>query len=135
MPFQGNKIIGIVGTRSRNTSAAFNLIEEKFWEIYEEGDIICSGGCPKGGDRCAEAIAKREGIPILIIYPNYKRYKMGGPTVRNGPVAENSDVVIACVRRPEEGIEEVLKRKKGGTEDMLKKYVKHKGEKSKIYLV
>ncbi len=129
------KNIAIVGTRSRDTSAAFKLIEKKFWEIYEEGDWICSGGCPKGADRFAHDLAKREGIPLLTIYPNYKRYKRGAPTVRNGPVAEIADVTIACVRRPEEGIEEVLKRKEGGTEDMLKKYVKDKGEKSKIYLV
>jgi hypothetical protein len=113
---------------------AFDLIEEKFWEIYEEGDWIVSGGCSKGADRFAEMIAKQEGIPILTIYPCYKRYKMGAPIVRNGPVAENSDVVIACVRRPEEGLEEVLKRKKGGTEDMLKKFVKAHPE-GKVYLV
>ena len=128
------KRIAIVGTRSRNTGAAFKLIEKKFWEIYEEGDWIVSGGCSKGGDRCAEAIAKREGIPILLIYPCYKRYKMGAPVVRNGPVADNSTDVIACVRRPEEGLDEVLNRTKGGTEDMLKKFVKAH-QKGKVYLV
>jgi hypothetical protein len=128
------KKIAIVGTRSRNTSAAFDSITEQFWKIYEEGDWIISGGCKKGGDRCAEAIAKAEGIPILIIYPCYKKFKLGAPTVRNGPVAKNSDVVIACVRRPEEGLEEVLKRKKGGTEDMLKKFVKEHPE-GKVFLV
>jgi len=128
------KRIAIVGTRSRNTGMAFEVIEDKFWEIYEEGDLIVSGGCSKGGDRCAEALAKREGIPILIIYPNYKKYKLGAPNIRNGTVAESSNVVIACVRRPEEGLEEVLKRTKGGTEDMLKKFVKTHPE-GKVYLV
>ncbi|MCF8019822.1 MAG: hypothetical protein K9L62_10465 [Vallitaleaceae bacterium] len=132
--FHGNKIIGIVGTRTRNTSSIRKLIEEKFWEIYKEGDFICSGGCPKGADRFAEQIAKAGGIPILIIYPNYKRFKMGAPTIRNGDIAENSDVVIACVKRPEEGIEEVLKRKKGGTEDMLKKFMKYH-PKGQVYLI
>lgn len=118
------KKIGIVGTRARNTASTLKLIQSKFFEIYEKGDWICSGGCPKGADRFAEQIAKTEGIPILIIYPDYKRFKMGAPTIRNGDVAKNSDVVIACVKRPEEGIEEILKRKKGGTEDMLKKFLK-----------
>jgi len=129
------KKIAIVGTRSRNTSAAFDLIAEKFWEIYEEGDWIVSGGCPKGADRYAHLLAKQEGIPLLTIYPNYKRFKRGAPNVRNGPVAEISDVVIACVRRPEEGIGEVVKRIKGGTEDMLKKYVKSHLDDWEIYLV
>jgi len=118
------KRIAIVGTLAWNTGAAFKLILEKFWEIYEEGDWIVSGGCSKGGDRCEEAIDKRDGIPILLIYPCYKRYKMGAPIVRNGPVADNSTDVIACVRRPEEGLDMVLQRKQGGTEDMLKKFVK-----------
>ena len=128
------KKIAIVGTRRRDTPAARKVIEEVFWKIYEEGDWIVSGGCGKGGDKFAEQIAKAEGIPILTIYPAYKRFKQGAPTVRNGPVAENSDVVIACVIRPEDGISEVLKRKKGGTEDMLKKFVKAHPE-GKIYLV
>jgi len=128
------KNIGIVGTRSRNTSMVRTLIEKKFWKIYEEGDFICSGGCQKGADRFAEQIAKSEGIPILIIYPNYKKFKLGAPIIRNGSIAENSDVVIACVKRPQEGIEEVLKRKKGGTEDMLKKFIKMKPQ-GQIFLV
>lgn len=117
-----------MGTRSRNTSAAFKLIEVQFWQIYEDGDWIVSGGCSKGADRFAEQLAKQEGIPILLFYPNYKRYNRGAPMIRNGSVAENADIVIACVRHPEEGLEEVLKRKKGGTEDMLKKYAKNKGK-------
>jgi len=107
-------------------------LEEQFWEIYEEGDIIVSGGCPSGGDRFAEEIAKKNGIPILIIYPNYKKYGRGAPIIRNGPIAEASDVIIACVVEPDDGIDEVLKRKKGGTEDTLRKYTKHKRG---VYLV
>lgn len=112
-----------MGTRRRDTASVRSLIEEKFWEIYEEGDWIVSGGCPKGGDRFAEQIAKAEGIPILIFYPNYKRYKQGAPIIRNGDVAKESDVIIACVGKPEESIQEILQRKKGGTEDTLRKFV------------
>ena len=120
------KKIGIIGTRRRDTPSVRKLIEEKFWEIYEEGDMIVSGGCPQGGDKFADQIARSEGIPILTIYPNYKRYKQGAPIVRNTTVAKNSDIVIACVIRPEDGVEEVLKRKRGGTEDTLRKFVAHK---------
>lgn len=123
------KIIGMIGTRRRDSSEALKKVEKKFWDIYKEGDWLCSGGCSKGGDRFAEVIAKREGIPILIFYPNYKRYKRGAPTVRNEPVAENSDVVIACVMNPEDGLQQVMSRSKGGTEDTLRKfYVKGKTE-------
>jgi hypothetical protein len=108
-------------------------LRKKFFEIYEEGDWICSGGCGKGGDRFADLIAKQEGIPILTFYPNYKRYGFGAPMIRNTPIAEKSDVIIACVVRPEEGLDEVLKREKGGTEDTLRKYVGY--NKTKIYLV
>ena len=116
------KRIGIIGTRRRDTPIVQKLIEEKFWEIYEEGDWIISGGCKQGGDRFAEAIAKANGIPILTIYPNYKRYKMGAPIVRNEPVARECDIIIACVVRPEDHIKNVLARKKGGTEDTLRKF-------------
>jgi len=131
------KIIAIIGTRKRNTSEAYKKVRDKFFEIYEDGDWICSGGCKKGADRFAEMIAK-EGIPILIFYPNYKRFDRGATFVRNGVVAEHSTVVIACVINPEEGLDEVLERKSGGTEDTLKKYMKHKDKNGfipKVYLV
>lgn len=129
------KVIGIIGTRRRDTPIIRRLIEEVFWKLYNPGDIICSGGCPKGADRFADEIAKSNGIPILTIYPDYKKYKQGAPIVRNTPVAETSNILIACVVKPEEGIDLVLQRKTGGTEDTLRKFVKHKETKSGIYLL
>jgi len=130
------KIIGIIGTRKRDTSVAARAIINKFEEIYEEGDWICSGGCNKGGDRFAEQIAKSRGIPVIIFYPNYKRYGSPGALfVRNGVVAETSNVVIACVMNPEDGIDKVLARTKGGTEDTLRKFVKTRSDRSLVHLV
>jgi len=117
------KRIGIIGTRKRDTPSIQKLIETELWKIYEEGDIIVSGGCPQGGDRFGNAIAKANGIPILTIYPNYKKYGRGAPTIRNGPVAQASDIIIACVMHPEEGVKKVLQRERGGTEDTLRKFV------------
>ena len=131
----GGKKIGVVGTRRRDTPSAYKAVFDKFFEIYEDGDWIVSGGCKKGGDRFADLISEKYGIPILRIPPNYGRYKQAAPLVRNGPVAENCDVVIACVMHPEDGIIKVLQRTKGGTEDMLKKHAKFKKNKYEIYLV
>lgn len=130
------KKIGIVGTRRRDTPSVQKLIEEVFWKLYEEGDCIVSGGCSKGGDRFAECIAKSYGIPILIIYPNYKKYPpYEAPKQRNTIVANVCDLIIASVVDPQEGINEVLNRKKGGTEDTLKKFVNFNKSSSLIYLV
>jgi hypothetical protein len=107
------KRIGIIGTRRRDNSAAYTLVEKKFFEIYEECDWIVSGGCPKGGDRFAEVIAKKFGIPILIFYPNWKSGP-GAGIVRNTDIAKNSDVLIACVADD----------RSGGTEDTIKKYLR-----------
>jgi len=107
------KIIGIVGTRRRDGSEAFFLVEEEFFKHYEEGDWICSGGCYKGADRFAEVIAKEHGIPILIFYPNYKKLGKGAAFIRNTTVAETSNILIACVS----------KDRTGGTEDTIKKFL------------
>jgi len=117
------KKIGIIGTRRRDTASVQRLIEAVLWKVYEEGDWIVSGGCPKGGDRFAELIAKANGIPILTFYPNYKRFKQGAPIVRNTDIAENSDMIIACVVNPEDPIEEIVDRISGGTENTLRKFV------------
>lgn len=105
------KKIGIIGTRSRDSSGAYNKVEAMFLEIYEEGDMIVSGGCPKGGDRFAEVIAKKFGVPILIFYPNWKRYGGGAGIIRNTNIAKESDVIIAC-----------LARTPGGTDNTLEKF-------------
>lgn len=108
------KKIGIIGTRRRNSSEAFKKIKEVFFEVYEDGDYLVSGGCPKGGDRCAEQMAKEYGIPIIIYFPNWKKHGRGAGLVRNGDIAYNSDVLIACVS----------KDRTGGTEDTIKKFLK-----------
>ena len=129
------RVIGIIGTRRRDNPSAYKVVEEKFFSIYEDGDYICSGGCPKGGDRFAEMIAKENGIPIIIYYPNWKKYGKGAGFIRNDIIAKTSDLMIACVVRHQEGVEKVLKRKTGGTENTLRKYVKSHIDDWRIELV
>jgi hypothetical protein len=109
-----NKNIGIVGTRRRNSGKDHYIVEKKFFEIYEDGDWIVSGGCGKGADRFAESIAKHFGIPILIFYPRWKIYGKSAGFRRNDSIAHYSDILIACVAED----------RKGGTEDTLTKHEK-----------
>jgi len=124
------KIIGIIGSRRRNTDDDHALIWEAFRQIYEDGDKICSGGCPKGGDRFAEIIAQKIGLTernggLIIHRP--KSVPSGSPRWtyakvnydRNTLIAKDSDIIIACVASD----------RKGGTEDTIKK------SKGKIILV
>ena len=108
------KKIGIIGTRRRDNPEAYSKVTKAVLEVYEEGDWIVSGGCSKGGDRFAQAIAKKFGIPILIYYPNWDKYSKGAGLVRNSDIANNSDVLIACVASD----------RMGGTEDTIRKFKK-----------
>jgi len=114
------KKIGIIGTRNRNIITDFYKVKEAFFKVYEEGDWIVSGHCPKGGDAFAEKIAYDYGIPILLFPP--KKLKKREFFARNTVVARNSDIIIACLMRSHEIIEDILKRKSGGSEDTLKKF-------------
>jgi len=108
--------IGIIGSRRRDSQIDFLNVAGEFRKIYEVGDWLVSGGCPKGGDHFAELVAKDMGIPILIFYPNWTKFKKAAGFVRNGDIAKNSTVLIACVAGD----------RKGGTEDTIKKFLKDK---------
>lgn len=116
------KKIGIIGTRKRNIRTDYQIVYDAFFEIYEDGDWIVSGHCPKGGDAFAEKIAFDYGIPILL-FPPKKRIREEF-FARNTLIAQNSDFIIACLVRPSEPIDDILSRQSGGSEDTLKKFVK-----------
>jgi len=119
------KKIIIIGSRRRDGQKDLETVFNEFRKHYEDGDIIISGGCPKGGDRFAEVIAQKLGLTenngkLIIHRPLYPI--KGSPKwvyaqafyERNTLVAAEADkdsVVIACVS-PE---------RTGGTEDTLRK--------------
>lgn len=108
------KTIGIIGTRKKNELVDFMNILEVFNEVYEDGDHIVSGGCSKGGDRFAEMIAKEKQIPIKIHYARWNKYGKSAGFIRNQDIADDADVLIACITAD----------RTGGTEDTIKKFLK-----------
>lgn len=115
------KIIGIVGTRRRVSPKDQELVEKALLSVYEDGDEIVSGGCPYGGDRFAETLARKHQVPIKIYYAQWDKYGKSAGFKRNGDIAHDADVLIACVA-PD---------RTGGTEDTIKKF----GDKGKVILV
>lgn len=109
------KVIGIVGSRRRNSANDHVLCMVAYTKLYSEGDWIVSGGCPNGADSFAESIAKVNGVSIIIHYPNQRRDGMPGCYfARNTLIARDCDILIALV----------AKDRKGGTEDTVKKAIK-----------
>ena len=109
-----SKIIGIIGSRRRDTEEDFKLTEDAFLKVYEPGDKICSGLCSKGGDRFAVIIADKYNLEPIWFPAQWAKYGKGAGFIRNTDIANNSDVLIACVAED----------RKGGTEDTIKKYSK-----------
>ena len=119
------KKIGIIGTRKRNIITDFHEVKTAFFDVYKEGDWIVSGHCPKGGDAFAEKIAFDYGIPILLFPPKKKIREEF--FARNTLIAEESDIMIACLINPHESLEDIYKRTSGGSEDTLRKFLKKIG--------
>lgn len=108
------RYIGIVGSRRRNSSADKTLVYQKFRELYTSSDRVVSGGCPQGADNFAEWIAKVEQVPILIYYAQWDKHGRSAGFVRNGDIAKDANILIACVA-PD---------RTGGTEDTVVKFLK-----------
>jgi len=111
------KRIIIIGSRRRNTEADLAIVEAHLLEIYEDGDILVSGGCKKGGDKFAEILSADYNIPIVVWKAEWNKdghYRRWAGFARNTIIAQNGDVVIACVASD----------RTGGTEDTIKKFEK-----------
>jgi len=130
-----SKVIGIIGTRSRNSEEDLISTEIAFANVYTKGDTICSGLCPQGGDRFAVLLAKKYNTLKLWFPPKWddlkapnayikynkygKAYNARAAFTRDTDIARESDILIACV----------AKDRKGGTEDTIKKWKEfHKGK-------
>lgn len=109
-----SKVIGIIGTRRRDSANDFHVVENAFVGVYERGDKICSGLCPKGGDRFAVMLSKRSNIETIWHPAKWDKHGKAAGFIRNGLIARDSDVLIACVATD----------RKGGTEDTIKKFKK-----------
>jgi hypothetical protein len=112
------KTIGIVGSRRRNTVDDLQHVKSAFAVIYKYGDALVSGGCPKGADRFAELVAKEYKIPITIHHAEWKMLGKRAGIARNGLIARDADVLIACVATD----------RTGGTEDTIRKFKEHHPE-------
>jgi len=113
-------IVGIIGSRRRNEQSDKQLIENELIKLIKKYGIenitICSGGCPKGGDRFAEILARQFKIPIILHKADWNGKGRAAGFIRNTDIAKDSDILISCV---------ALDRK-GGTEDTIKKFKKMK---------
>lgn len=108
------KVIGIIGTRRRDSEEDFYAVEFAFLKIYENGDTICSGLCLQGGDRFAVILQKKYDTKKLWFPPKWEEYGRAAGFIRNIDIARESDILIACVASD----------RTGGTEDTIKKYLK-----------
>lgn len=123
------KTIGIVGSRRRNGPEDFLIVQEAFCQLYEEGDIICSGLCPKGADSFAVTLHEIWCTPAkwfraLWRDPKNGSYRRWAGFERNTDIAFTSNILIACVAAD----------RKGGTEDTVRKWEKFHPNK-KVILV
>jgi len=121
-----NKIIGIVGSRKRNSTKDYKKVKRKFLFLYEGGDFICSGKCPKGADKFAVILASLFVPPENRLWfpPNWNKYGKSAGFIRNTKIARVSEYLIACV----------TKNRKGGTEDTIEKFIKFHG-KENLYIL
>ena len=107
------KTIGIIGSRRRDTEVDLKYCTQVFLRYYKNGDEIVSGGCPKGGDRFAEIIAKVGEIPIKIYYAQWGLLGKSAGFIRNTYIARDSDILLAVVA-PD---------RTGGAEDTIRKAI------------
>ena len=83
--------VAVVGSR---TFTDYILLKETLDKLYPNIQLIVSGGA-QGADSLAEKYAQEEGIPTLIIYPEWKKYGKAAGFVRNKDIVGAGDILVA----------------------------------------
>lgn len=66
--------LGVSGYRNFNDYECFKTHMESLIAIKGEPSEIISGGC-KGTDKMAERFAKEKGYPMIVLKPDFAKYK------------------------------------------------------------
>ena len=119
------KTIGVIGSRRRVSAIDQSAVRRTVIGIYEDGDRFVSGGCPTGGDRFCEEIARKLGASITIHHADWLKYGKNAGFRRNDLIAKDADVLIACVAHD----------RTGGTEDTIKKFLRATDPSKELILV
>ena len=78
--------VAVIGSR--------NITVENIEDYVKGADEIISGGAV-GVDRCAAEYARRSGIKLTEILPQYVLYGRAAPIVRNKEIVDRADRVVA----------------------------------------
>lgn len=79
--------LAIIGSRS--------LTIEKLEEYIPEGVTEIVTGGARGIDSCAAEYAEKNGIPLTVFLPDYRRYRGGATFRRNEKIVRYADCVLA----------------------------------------
>ena len=100
--------LAIVGSREFNNYILLKTILDPY---RDQITMIVSGGAI-GTDTMAQRYAKESGIPILIHYPDYKKYGKGAPTRRNLDIVKDAESMIAFPMKSSVGTWHAIKAMK-----------------------
>ena len=76
--------------------------------ISEDAEEIVSGGAV-GVDSCAAEYARRKGLRLTEILPQYERYGRGAPIVRNKEIVDYADRVLVFWDGSSKGTRSVIR--------------------------
>lgn len=79
--------VAVIGSR--------NLVVSDFEKYLPENTTEIISGGARGVDSSAAEYARKKGITLTEIKPDYARYKRGAPLVRNKLIIEGADMVLA----------------------------------------
>lgn len=119
-------VLGIVGSRKRNTVEDFKKVKKKFLKYFLLNPelIICSGLAVPGADLFAHQLAHHFKCNMLWFPAKWEVHGKWAGFRRNTYIAEMSDILIAVPTY----------NRIGGTEDTIKKFIKYHSRKNLILI-
>lgn len=110
--------LAIVGARTFNDTALFESTMKEYVSKHGLPSVVVSGGA-RGADELGKCWADAQGIPTLILKPDWKKHGKAAGVLRNTDIVNACTHMIAFPSKTGKGTQDSIRKAKAQNIELL----------------